>query len=156
MAIRNIVTVGEDVLRKKARPIEKIDDRLLSLIQDMKDTLAATDNGIGLAAPQVGMLKRVFIIDMDGTGAKAYINPEIIKREGEQVGNEGCLSVPDRYAEVSRPAKVTVRAMNEAGEIFEEEAEGLFAACICHENDHLDGVLFVDRVKASDIYTIEN
>lgn len=154
MAIRNIVQIGDDVLRKRAREVKQLDARTLDLIKDMKDTLAESGNGIGLAAPQVGILKRIFVIDMqDDEGTKVYINPEIIERSGTQVGSEGCLSVPGKSGDVERPAKLTVRAMNENGEIFEETAEGLLAVCICHENDHLDGVLFIDRVipDAADI-----
>lgn len=148
MAIRTIVTVGESVLRKRAREVTDINDRIRELVQDMKDTLAATDNGIGLAAPQVGMLKRIFVIDLcDGNGCRAYINPEIIEQSGTQTSVEGCLSVPGQYGEVERPARLTVRASDENGQPFEQTAEGLLAICICHENDHLNGVLFPDHVK---------
>ncbi|HHX37898.1 MAG TPA: peptide deformylase [Clostridiaceae bacterium] len=150
MATRKIITIGEDILRKKARRIDKIDDRILQLIEDMKDTLAESGNGIGLAAPQVGMLKRIFIVDLqDDQGLTVYINPEIIETEGSQIGPEGCLSVPGKTGDVERPAKIKIRAQNEKGEIFEEEAEELRAVCICHENDHLNGVLFPDRVKGA-------
>jgi peptide deformylase len=114
----------------------------------MKDTLADSGNGVGLAAPQVGMLKRIFLVDFqDEKGAVVYINPEIIEQEGTQINQEACLSLPGESGEVERPERIKVRAMNEAGEWFEEEAEGLRAICICHENDHLDGILFIDRVK---------
>lgn len=148
MAVRNIVTIGETVLRKRAREIAVVDDKVRQLVQDMKDTLKATENGIGLAAPQVGMLKRIFVIDLyDGEGCQAYINPEIYDTEGTQTSTEGCLSVPGKFGEVERPAKLKVRALDENGEPFEKTAEGLLAVCICHENDHLDGILFPDRVK---------
>ncbi|MGI6078225.1 MAG: peptide deformylase [Fastidiosipilaceae bacterium] len=148
MAIRNIITIGEEILRKKARHVDQIDDRILQLVEDMKDTLKESGNGIGLAAPQVGMLKRVFIVDLqDEKGMTVYINPEIIATEGVQIGPEGCLSVPGKSGDVERPAKIKIRAQNERGEYFEEEAEDLRAVCICHENDHLNGILFPDRVK---------
>ena len=148
MAIRNIITIGEEILRKKARHVDQIDDRIWQLVEDMKDTLKESGNGIGLAAPQVGMLKRVFIVDLqDEKGMTVYINPEIIATEGVQIGPEGCLSVPGKSGDVERPAKIKIRAQNERGEYFEEEAEDLRAVCICHENDHLNGILFPDRVK---------
>ncbi|MGI6545673.1 MAG: peptide deformylase [Fastidiosipilaceae bacterium] len=148
MAIRNIVTIGDDVLRKRAREVDRVDEKIRALIEDMKETLSDSENGIGLAAPQVGMLKRIFVIDMqDGQGSTVYINPEIIDRSGAQVGREGCLSVPGEWGEVERPASITVKAMDEDGEWFVQQADGLLATCVCHENDHLNGILFIDHVK---------
>lgn len=154
MAIRNIVTIGDDVLRKRAREVDRVDDKIRALIDDMKDTLSDSENGIGLAAPQVGMLKRIFVIDMqDGQGCTVYVNPQIVDESGKQVGREGCLSVPGEWGEVERPAAITVKAMDEDGEWFVQQADGLLATCICHENDHLDGVLFIDRVIGDSLET---
>ena len=114
----------------------------------MLDTLYYTENGIGLAAPQVGVLKRIFVIDMkNDEGPIVFINPEITAQSGEQFYSEGCLSIPGLTGEVRRPAEVTVQATDENGNDFVLEADGLLAVCICHENDHLDGVLFTDRVE---------
>ena len=144
MAIRKIVTVGDSILTKKCRPVEKIDCRITTLLDDMADTLYES-GGVGLAAPQVGILRRVVVIDID-EGLIELINPEIIHTEGEQTGSEGCLSNPGRYGIVTRPNKVTVRAMNRNGETFEMTGEGLLARAFCHELDHLDGKMFMDLV----------
>ena len=147
MAIRNIRKKGDDVLRKKCKNVDKIDDRLLTLINDMIETMYEAD-GVGLAAPQVGILKRVFVIDVyDDYGPRVFINPEILETKGSQVGEEGCLSVPGISEEVDRPYYVKVKAINEKGEEFVLEAEELLARAVCHENAHLDGVLFIDNVK---------
>ncbi|MGG7176043.1 peptide deformylase [Clostridium paraputrificum] len=147
MAIRNIRVNGDDILRKKCRKVDRIDDRLLTLIDDMIDTMYDAD-GVGLAAPQVGILKRIFVIDVyDGEGPRVFINPEILEVRGSQIGDEGCLSVPGETEEVERPNYVKVRAMNEKGEEFILEGEELLARAICHENDHLEGVLFIDHLK---------
>ena len=147
MAIRNILTDEDPLLRKHSREVKEIDDRIRQICQDMIDTLHETDNGIGLAAPQVGLLKRIFVIDLyDAEGPRIFINPEIIETKGKQESREGCLSVPGRWGDVERPAYVKVRAQNEKGERFELEAEDVLATCICHENDHLDGILFTDKV----------
>ncbi len=144
MAIRTIRKFGDDILRKKCRTVDKIDDRIITLLDDMKDTLYDSD-GVGLAAPQVGILKRIAVVDI-GDGPIELINPEIIASCGTQNGNEGCLSVPGKYGKVERPMTVTVRAMNRDGEIFEITGEELLARAFCHEIDHLDGKLFVDKV----------
>ncbi|WP_024614600.1 peptide deformylase [Clostridium sp. Ade.TY] len=147
MAIRNIRKNGDDVLRKKSKVVEKIDNRTLTLIEDMIDTMYEAD-GVGLAAPQVGILKRLFVIDIyDGEGPRVFINPEILETSGSQVGEEGCLSVPGVSEEVDRPNFVKVKAINEKGEEFILEAEELLARAVLHENDHLDGILFIDKVK---------
>jgi len=145
MAIRNIRKLGEDVLRKKCREVDVIDDRIITLLDDMADTLYDS-NGVGLAAPQVGVLKRIVVIDV-GDGLIELINPKIISQSGEQDGPEGCLSVPGKFGMVSRPNKVCVRATNRNGEEFELEGEQLLARAFCHEIDHLDGVIFVDKVS---------
>ncbi|CDZ23555.1 peptide deformylase [[Clostridium] cellulosi] len=144
MAIRNIIKLGDETLRKKSRKVDVINDRIKTLISDMADTLHSTDDGIGLAAPQVGVLRRVVVIDM-GDGVKAYINPEIVSSQGSRKAVESCLSIPGRSATVIRPEKVTVKAMDEDGKEFTEEAQWLRAVCLCHEIDHLDGILFIDK-----------
>lgn len=144
MAVRNILTEGEETLRKKCRPVEKIEKRLLVLLDDMAQTMYAAD-GVGLAAPQVGVLRRVVVIDV-GDGLLELINPEIIETEGEKVGVEGCLSIPGRRATVQRPTRVVVRACNRKGQEFTVEGTGLLATCLCHEIDHLDGVLYIDKM----------
>ncbi|NFR26374.1 peptide deformylase [Clostridium sporogenes] len=144
MAIRNIRKYGDELLRKKSRKVEKIDDRILTLLGDMAETMYSAE-GVGLAAPQVGILKRVVVIDV-GEGLIKLINPEIIETEGSQKDVEGCLSVPGEQGEVERPYKVKVKALNEKGEEIVLEGEELLARAFCHEIDHLDGVLFVDKV----------
>lgn len=146
MAIRKIVTVGDDVLTKKCRTVDKIDDRVITLLDDMIDTLYES-GGVGLAAPQVGVLKRIVVIDLDdGEGLIELINPEIISQEGEQTDTEGCLSYPGRYGMVTRPNIVTVRAMDRNGDLYEYTGEGLLARAFCHELDHLDGKMFMNLV----------
>lgn len=147
MALREIVMFGEDILRKKCREVTKFDEKLASLLDDMAQTLQNAD-GVGLAAPQVGILRRVCIIDIrDGNGLVELINPEIIEQSGSQIGNEGCLSAPGEWCEVERPAMVTVRALDRHGKEFTLKASELMARAVCHEVDHLDGILFTDRVK---------
>ncbi|MBR7187982.1 MAG: peptide deformylase [Clostridia bacterium] len=145
MAIRKIVEMGkDDILRKHARKVEKFDKRLGVLLDDMADTMYEAD-GVGLAAPQVGILKRCVVIDV-GEGLIELINPEILWSEGEVVDAEGCLSVPGRRATVARPEKVRVHAQDRKGSHIEVEGEGLLARCLCHEIDHLDGILYVDKM----------
>lgn len=144
MALRNIRTVGDDVLRKKCKPVDEVNDKIRVLIEDMIDTMYEAD-GVGLAAPQVGILKRIVVIDV-GDGPIALINPEITYTEGSYIDTEGCLSVPNEMGEVIRPKKLKVKALNENGDMVEYEAEDLFARAVCHELDHLDGVLFIDKL----------
>jgi peptide deformylase len=144
MAIRFIREDGDEVLRKKSREVDVIDDRIKTLLSDMAETMYAA-NGVGLAAPQVGVLKRVVVIDV-GDGLLELINPVVVKQEGEQVDVEGCLSVPGVAGEVKRPAKVLVEALNPDGEKITVEGQELLAVALCHEIDHLDGVLFTDKV----------
>ncbi len=144
MAIRSIVKVGDDVLSKKCRTVEKIDDRIITLLDDMIDTLYDS-GGVGLAAPQVGILKRIAVIDI-GDGLIELINPEIIAQEGTQNDLEGCLSLPGKWGYVERPNKVTVSAMDREGDVYEYEGEGLLARAFCHEIEHLDGILFSSHV----------
>lgn len=152
MALRNITKYKkDDVLRKKSRKVETIDKRILQLLEDMAETMYK-ENGVGLAAPQVGILRRVIVIDI-GDGLIKFINPEIVEQEGEELDVEGCLSVPDITGEVKRPYKVKVKGINEFGEEVEMKATGLLARAFCHEIDHLDGILFIDKVVLS---TIQN
>ena len=145
MAIRRIVELGrDDILRKHARKVAKFDRRLGALLDDMADTMYEAD-GVGLAAPQVGVLKRVVVIDV-GDGLVELVNPQITWSEGEVVGPEGCLSVPGRRGTVARPEKVRVSAQDRKGRWVEIEGEGLMAVCLCHEIDHLDGIMYVDKM----------
>lgn len=144
MAIRNIVKVGDDVLTKKCRAVEKFDERLEMLINDLFDTLYDS-GGVGLAAPQVGILRRVAVIDIDGEPYE-LINPEIIETSGEQTGAEGCLSNPGKFGEVTRPNIVKVKAQDRKGEWHEYVGEELLARAFCHEIDHLDGRMFMEYV----------
>jgi peptide deformylase len=145
MATRKIVKIGDETLRKVCRKQEKFDLRLAVLLKDMADTMYKAD-GVGLAAPQVGILRRIAVVDVtaDHSGLKELINPEIIERSGSQTGREGCLSVPERQGVVTRPMKIRVRYQDRKGNYVETEAEGLEARAICHETDHLDGILYVD------------
>ena len=145
MAIRNIVTVGDDVLRKVCRTQLQFDDKLHTILDDMKDTMYKAE-GVGLAAPQVGILRRFCVIDV-GDGIIELINPVITEKSGSQTGPEGCLSIPGKSYEVTRPMKVTVRAQDRNGNNFTVTGEGLLARALCHEIDHLDGILYIDRVK---------
>ena len=146
MAKRTILNISTDAdtLRKKSREVEKIDDRITTLLDDMAETMYDA-NGVGLAAPQVGVLKRVVVIDV-GEGLIELINPVITYKKGEQIGAEGCLSVPGKAGTVARPEKVKVRAKNRNGEEINIDAEGLLAVALCHEIDHLSGTLFIDSV----------
>lgn len=147
MALREILKFGDDVLRKKCREVTKFDEKLAQLLDDMKETLQAAD-GVGLAAPQVGILRRAVVIDVhDGKGAIELINPVITEQSGTQTGNEGCLSAPGEWCEVERPQNVTVKAFDRNGNEFEIKGSDLLARAICHEVDHLEGILFIDRVK---------
>ena len=144
MALRKIVEMGDPVLNKKCRKIENFDEKLSTLIDDMFDTMYEA-NGVGLAAPQVGMLKRVVVIDC-GDGPIELVKPEITMSEGEQMETEGCLSVPGKYGVCKRPAKVQVKAQDRTGKWHIYTGEELKARCFCHELDHLEGILFVSKV----------
>jgi len=145
MAELEIKEYGEPVLREKALPIEEVTPEILNLIKDMTETMYA-DSGVGLAAPQVGVSKRIILVDGEEDGLIVLINPIIIKSEGEVEAEEGCLSVPGIYSQVKRSSKVTVKALNENGDPFEITKEGLTARALQHEIDHLDGILFIDRI----------
>ena len=145
MAIRKIVELGDPVLRKKSRRVDKFDKREWMLLKDMAETMYDAE-GVGLAAPQVGILKRMVVIDI-GDGLVELINPEIIETEGSQDGPEGCLSVPGRRGKVERPMRVVVTAQDRKGREFTIEGEGLMARALCHEIDHLDGIVYVDKMS---------
>lgn len=143
MAIRNIRKDGDEVLRKKSREVEVINEKIITLLKDMAETMQNAD-GVGLAAPQVGILKRVIVINT-GDNLIELINPRIIEQSGEQVEIEGCLSIPGIFGEVRRPAQVKVEALNAKGEKFVIEGRELLARVLCHEIDHLDGILYKDK-----------
>ncbi len=144
MALRNIVTVGDSVLNKHCRPVISFDRRLHTLLDDMAETLAEA-KGVGLAAPQVGVLRRVVLVDVEDEGGfLELINPEILEASGSESGLEGCLSVPDQWGMVTRPTYVRLRAQNRFGEYFEVEGEDLIARCFCHECAHLEGQLYTE------------
>ena len=145
MALRNLRIEGDPILNKVSRPVTEMKDRYVELIDDMLETMYES-NGVGLAAVQVGVLRRIVVIDVGG-GPVVLINPEIIEADGEQTGQEGCLSVPDKVGIVTRPNHVKVRALDEEMNEFEFEAEGFFARACCHELDHLDGHLYVEKVE---------
>ena len=146
MAIREIRTIGDPILNKKCKEVPEVTDRVKELIDDMFETMYET-GGVGLAASQVGILKRIVVVDTTGEDPVLLINPEIIETSGEQTGQEGCLSVPGKVGIVTRPNHVRVKAFNEKMEPFEREGEELMARAICHEIDHLDGHLYVEKVE---------
>lgn len=145
MGLRKIMTVKEPCLHKVCRPVEKFDGKLHKLLDDMKETLAEA-NGVGLAAPQVGILRRVVVVDT-GEEMLELVNPELLETSGEQVGSEGCLSVPGKYGIVKRPNYAKVRAYDRDGNEFEVEGEELMARCFCHELDHLDGIVYTEIME---------
>ncbi|MFT4106534.1 MAG: peptide deformylase [Lacrimispora sp.] len=146
MAIRKIRTIGDEILTKKCKPVKEVTPRIRELIEDMFDTMYDS-NGVGLAASQVGILKNIVVIDADDENQYVFINPEILETDGSQTGSEGCLSVPGKSGIVTRPNYVKVRAFDENMQPFELEGEGLLARAICHECDHLNGELYVDKVE---------
>lgn len=146
MATRQIRTIGDEILTKNCRYVDQIDDRILKILDDMADTMYAAD-GVGLAAPQIGVLRNLVVIDV-GEGLIELINPEILETSGEQTGSEGCLSVPGKVGEVTRPMNVSVKAQNREGKWLRYEGSGLFARCVCHEVDHLSGKLFVSKANS--------
>lgn len=152
MALRQIREVGDDLLRKKSRTVEVIDEKIIELLDDMYETLKNSQDGIGLAAPQIGVLKRLVVIDLSMEGGEIYklINPVIVKSKGEQVCREGCLSVPGMLGDVIRPKEVVVEALDITGKKIKIKGTDLLAIVLCHEIDHLDGVLFID--KATELF----
>lgn len=153
MAIRNIREDGDDVLRKVCKPVEKMTERLNTLIDDMFDTMYEA-NGVGLAAPQVGVLRRIVVIDVMDGNPLVLINPEIIESDGEQIGPEGCLSLPGLQGDVARPNHVIVKALDRDMKEITVEGEELLARALCHEIDHLDGILYKDLV-IDGLYKVE-
>ena len=145
MAIRKIITSENEILRKVSKPVKVFDENLIDLIEDMNETLKKS-GGVGLAAPQVAVLKRVVVIDLNGTHLE-LVNPEIVKTEGIQCEAEGCLSIPGVYQKVKRPMTVTVKAYDRYGNKLVITGEDFLARCFCHELDHLDGILFIDKAE---------
>ena len=155
MAIRQIRLENDEILRKRSREVEEVDDRIKELLDDMIDTMHEY-NGVGLAGPQVGILKRVIVIDLyDGNTPLKLVNPKIIKQKGEQEVDEGCLSFPNEYAKIIRPKEVVVEALNENGEKVKIVAKDLLAQALSHEIDHLDGILFVDNMIPGTLQYVE-
>ena len=152
MGLRKILTDQEPALHKVCKPVTAFDEKLHKLLDDMRETLIDS-GGVGLAAPQVGILRRVFLVDLDpeseeiGEQITEFINPEILETDGEQIGPEGCLSVPGKYGLVKRPYWVKVRAQDRYGNWFEAEGEELIGRCFCHELDHLDGILYTQVME---------
>lgn len=156
MAVRIVREDGDEILRKKSREVETVDDKIRNLLDDMVDTMHKY-NGVGLSAVQVGILKRVVVIDLyDDKGPIKMVNPVIIKTKGEQEVEEGCLSFPNQYARLIRPMEVVAEALNENGEKIKIKAKGLLAQAICHELDHLDGVLFIDHMIPGTLEYVES
>ncbi len=149
MALRNIVKIGDPILTKKSRPVEKFDDRLHTLLDDMKQTMYSA-NGVGLAAVQVGVLRRIVVIDC-GDGYIELINPEITERSGQQLEEEGCLSLPGESGITLRPETVKLKAQDRNGKWHVYKADGLKARCFCHETDHLDGIVFTQRLAPKEM-----
>lgn len=155
MAIRNVREEGDEILKKKAREVEEMDERIQILIDDMIETMHSL-NGVGLAAQQVGILKRVIVIDLyDDKGVVVLINPKIIKEKGKQEVDEGCLSFPNQFAKIIRPKEVEVEALNRDGKKIKIKAKDLLAQAICHEVDHLNGIVFVDKIIPGTLQYIE-
>lgn len=154
MALREIRILGDSVLEKKCNEVKKMTPRLHILIKDMFDTMYNAE-GVGLAAPQVGVLRRIVVIDVDGAHPYVLINPVIQEQDGEQTGAEGCLSVPGQAGNVTRPAHVVVRALNENMEEYTVEGTGLLARCLCHEIDHLDGIMYTTKVEGELFDTVQ-
>ena len=152
MAERLIVKISDPVLRKVCKPITEITPNIIKLLDDMADTLYGGPNRAGLAAPQIGVPKRLIVIDC-GDGLIELINPEIVKKSGEQIGQEACLSIPGLYGKVKRAKHVLVKTLNRAGEEIVLQGKGPLARCFQHEIDHLDGVLFIDHVHPGDLYS---
>ncbi len=148
MGLRKILTDKDPALHKVCKPVTAFDDKLHKLLDDMRETLIDS-NGVGLAAPQVGILRRVFLVDvgLNGEDILECINPEILETDGEQEGAEGCLSVPGRYGLVKRPYWVKIRAQDRNGDWFEAEGEEIIGRCFCHENDHLDGIVYTEVME---------
>lgn len=146
MALRNIIVEGDEILRKKCREVTEIDDRIRIILDDMLETMRA-HNGVGIAAPQVGIMRRMFLIEVEEGDVIEMINPEIIETRGSAWEDEGCLSVPGMIGTVERPEYIKIRGLDRFGNPVVHEAEGFKAIAFCHENDHLDGILYIDKAK---------
>ena len=155
MAIRNIREDGDEILRKKSREVDIVDDKIRQILDDMVETMHKF-NGVGLAAPQIGLLKRLIVIDLyDNKGPIKLVNPQIIKEKGTQEVEEGCLSFPNKYAKIIRPSEVIVKALDENGKNIKITAKGLLAQALSHEVDHLNGILFVDKIIPGTMQVVE-
>ncbi len=152
MALRTIVTEGDPILRKKCREVDEVTDRIRMILDDMVDTMREAD-GVGLAAPQVGIMRRMFVAEPQPEEVYYFVNPQIISQEGEEEADEGCLSVPEMVGTVVRPTKITIRGLDREGKEQEYEFEGFHARVMCHEYDHLDGILYPD--KATKMYRVD-
>ena len=152
MALRNIIEEGDPILRKRSRKVEEVNDRIRMILDDMVETMREAE-GVGLAAPQVGILSRMFVAEPEPGKVYYMINPEITDKEGAQKSNEGCLSVPGYMGIVERPEKIKIKGLDYYGNMQEHDLEGFEAIVMCHENDHLDGILYTD--KAEKMYTSE-
>ena len=152
MALRMILTEGDPMLRKKCRPVDEVTDRIRMILDDMVDTMRYAD-GVGLAAPQVGILRRMFVAEPEPDEVYYFVNPEIVEQEGEEAGDEGCLSVPEMVGTVTRPTKITIRGLDRDGNPQEHTFEEFRARVMCHEYDHLEGILYPD--KAEKMYRID-
>lgn len=146
MALRNVVREGDEILRKKCREIGQVDDRIKGILQDMIETMREAQ-GVGLAAPQIGMMRRMFVMEPEEGVVYCFVNPEIIEESGTQQCDEGCLSVPGMLGTVERPQKIKIKGLNENGENVEFEFEDFYANVACHEYDHLEGILFIDKAE---------
>lgn len=146
MAIRNVVTEGDEILRKKCRVVTEVTDRIRETMEDMLETMHS-QAGVGIAAPQVGVMRRMFIAEPEPGRVYYMINPEILEQDGTQLSSEGCLSVPGLVGDVERPERIKIKAMDLDGEVKTYEFEGFDAVVMCHENDHLDGILYIDKAK---------
>lgn len=146
MALRNIVTEGDAILRKKCRPVDEVDDRIRMILDDMVETMREA-NGVGLAAPQIGMMRRMFVAEPEPDEVYFFVNPEITETDGTQESSEGCLSVPGYSGLVDRPEKITIKGLDRDGKHQEYTFEGFRAVVMCHEYDHLDGILYTDKAK---------
>ncbi len=155
MAIRQVRLETDEILRKKAKEVDEVDDRIREILDDMLETMYEY-NGVGLAGPQIGILKRIIVIDLyDGSKPLKLVNPRIIKQKGEQEVDEGCLSFPNEFAKLIRPAEVIVEALNENGKKVKIKGEGLLAQALAHEIDHLDGILFVDKMIPGTLHYVD-
>ena len=152
MALRTIVTEGDPILRKKCREVDEVTDRIRMILDDMVDTMRDAD-GVGLAAPQVGIMRRMFVAEPEPEEVYYFVNPQIVSQEGEEEADEGCLSVPEMIGTVVRPTKITIRGLDRDGQPQEYEFEGFRARVMCHEYDHLDGILYPD--KATKMYRVD-